>query len=144
VNRRALHDYLVLQKIEAGIALQGTEVKSVKGSQISLVGSYAKVQDGEAILFNANIATYEFGNRFNHVPDRPRRLLLHRGEINRLQAQTEQKGLALVPLSAYLKHGRVKIEIGVCRGKRDPDKRETLKRKTAEREADRAMAAHRH
>jgi SsrA-binding protein len=143
VNRRALHDYFVLQKIETGIALRGTEVKSAKGGEISLAGSYAKAQADGIFLFNANIAVYAFGNRFNHVPDRPRRLLLHADEIRKLRAQVEQKGLALIPLSAYLKRGMVKIELGLCRGKREADKRETLRRKTAEREADRAMSAYR-
>ncbi len=139
-NRRALHDYHVLERIEAGIELRGTEVKSVRAGQVSLAGAHVRVEEGQAFLAGMNIAAYEHGSHFNHVPERTRRLLLHRREINRLAVHDEQKGHALVPLSVYLKKGRVKVEVGVCRGKRLTDKRETLKRKTAEREAERAIA----
>jgi len=142
-NRRARHDYHILERIEAGIALHGTEVKSLRAGQISLTGAHARVENGEAILYGVNISPYEFGNRFNHEPDAPRRLLLHRREIRHLGAQSDQKGCALVPLSVYLKRGRVKVELGVCRGKQQQDKRETLRRRTAEREAARAMARQR-
>lgn len=138
-NRKALRDYSVVERFEAGIELKGTEVKSVKAAKLSMSGAYAKIENGEAFLFNLNIPLYEFGNRFNHEPSRQRRLLLHSAEIRKLQAQIEQKGMALVPLSIYLKHGKVKVELGLCKGKRLADKRETLKRKTADREAERAM-----
>jgi SsrA-binding protein len=142
-NRKALHDYFVVERLEAGIALQGTEVKAVRAAQVSLTGAYATVADGVATLLNANITPYEFGNRFNHDPLRPRRLLLHRREIERLQVSTQQKGCALIPLSVYLKRGVVKIELGVCKGKRQTDKREAMRRATADLEARRAIAAHR-
>ena len=143
VNRRALHDYHVLERLEAGIELVGTEVKSIKAGHITLQGSFGRVDHKQVILHNLNVPTYEFGNQFNHQPDRPRRLLLHSREILRLHAQTQQKGMALIPISAYLKRGLIKIELGVCRGKQDPDKRESIRRRTAEREAQRAIAARR-
>jgi SsrA-binding protein len=139
VNRKARRDYHVLDRIEAGIELLGTEVKSIRGSHASLVGGFAKIEEGQVWLHGLNIPPYEHGNRFNHEADRPRRLLLHRREINKLQAQAEQQGHALVPLRLYLKRGRIKVELGICRGKRHEDKRETLKQRTADREAARAM-----
>ena len=139
-NRKALRDYQVVDRHEARIELRGTEVKSVRGGEINLKGAYARVENGELVLYQMNIALYAHGNRFNHDPERPRRLLMHRREIGRLQVQTEQKGLTLIPLSVYMKRGKVKVELGVCRGKRQEDKRETLKRKTADREAARAIA----
>jgi SsrA-binding protein len=142
-HRKALHDYFVLERIEAGIALRGTEVKAVRGGAASLVGSFARIEDDGVWLQGVTIPPYEYGNRFNHEPTRPRRALLHRREIRRLQAHTEQKGHALIPLALYLRRGRVKVEIGVCKGKRQEDKRETLRRKTADREAQRAIAARR-
>jgi SsrA-binding protein len=139
-NRKAFHDYFVMERHEAGIELRGTEVKSIRNGQISLAGSFARIEGGQVILHHLTIPPYEFGNRFNHDPDRPRRLLLRKAEIRRLQVQTDQKGHTLVPLSLYLKRGMVKVEVGVCRGKAQFDKRETLKRKTADREAAREMA----
>lgn len=141
-NRSAFRDYHVLDRFEAGIQLRGTEVKSCRAGSIQLAGGYCRVENGEVLAFNVNIAPYEFGNQFNHSPDRPRRLLLHRKEIRRLQTASEQKGHTLIPLSMYLKKGFVKIEIGVCRGKTKYDKRETIKRRTADREAERAIARH--
>ena len=138
-NRKATHDYFVETRIEAGIALQGTEVKAIRAGHISLVGAFARMDNGEAFVQNLTIQPYEFGNRFNHEPIRPRRLLLHRKELDRLTAATTQKGLTLVPLAVYFKRGKVKIELGVCRGKRQHDKRETLRRKTSERETQRAI-----
>lgn len=138
-NRKALRDYLVEDRLEAGIELRGTEVKSVKSGNLNFTGSYAAIQNGECILLGLNIAPYEHGNRFNHPPERPRRLLMHTSEIGKLRAQVEQKGYSLIPLSVYLKRGIVKIEIGICRGKKQVDKRETLKRRTADREAQRAI-----
>jgi len=139
-NRRAFRDYFVIERFEAGIELRGTEVKSVRAGRVSLVGSYAQVENGEAILVGLTIQPYEFGNRFNHAIDRSRRLLLHKKEILKLQIETEQKGHTLVPLSVYTKKGRVKIEIGLCKGKQHSDKREALRKRTADREAERAMA----
>ena len=142
-NRKARRDYFVLERHEAGIELLGTEVKSVRAGHLSLAGAFARVEKREVVLYHVNIQPYEYGNRFNHEPDRPRRLLFHRREINRLQVQIEQKGHSLVPRSVYLKKGKVKIELGVCRGKTRGDKRETLRRKTADREAAREMAKRR-
>lgn len=143
-NRRALHDYFVVERIEAGIELKGTEVKSIRNGEVTLVGAFARVVDGEVTIYQMTVAPYAYGNRYNPPSDRPRRLLLHRREIHSLQVQTEQKGHALIPLSVYLKRGRVKVEIGVCRGKRQTDKRETLRRRTADREAERAIAGREH
>lgn len=140
-NRKALRDYFILERYEAGIELRGTEAKSLRDGHVGLSGAFARVENGEVVLHNFNIPAYEYGNRFNHDPDRPRRLLLHRREINRLWVQIEQKGHALIPISVFLKRGLVKIELGLCKGKRRSDKRESLRRKTAEREAERAMAA---
>lgn len=142
-NRRALHDYTVIEHLEAGIELRGTEVKSLRAGHGSLVGAYCGIEKGEAFLFGMDIPPYECGNRFNHDPKRKRRLLLHRREIDRLTGQTEQKGLTLVPLSVYLKRGRMKLDVGVCRGKGQADKRETLRKRTADREAQREMARYR-
>ena len=139
-NRKARHDYAVLDRIEAGIALVGTEVKSVRNGKASLAGGFARIEQGEAWLHHVNISPYDHGNVFNHEPDRPRRLLLHRQELRSLAAETEQKGLTLVPLRLYLKRGRIKVELGLCRGKTHGDKRETLRRKTADQEARRAVA----
>jgi len=142
-NRKALRDYTVLERLEAGVALCGTEVKSIRNGNLSLSGSFVRMEGREAVLINLNVLPYEHGNRFNHDPARPRRLLLHRKEIGRLQAHTDQKGHAVVPLSVYLKRGLVKVELGICKGKQHSDKREALRRKTADLEAARAIARHR-
>jgi len=139
-NRKALRDYFVLERHEAGIELRGTEVKSIRQGHVSLSGSYARIEDGRVTLYGLNILPYDHGNRFNHDPDRPRRLLFHRKEIGKLCVETEQKGHALVPLSVYFKRGLVKVEMGLCKGKQQSDKRETLRRRTAEREAAREIA----
>lgn len=141
-NRAAFRDYHILDKFEAGMQLRGTEVKSARAGSIQLAGSYGRIEKGEAFAFNINISTYDHGNRFNHSPDRPRKLLLHGKEISKMQSAVEQKGHTLIPLSMYLKKGYVKLEIGICRGKTRYDKRETIKRKTADREAERAIASH--
>ena len=133
-NRAALHEYHVHDKYEAGIALTGTEVKSVRAGLIQLKDSYVAVREGEAWLFNAHISPYSHGNRENHDPVRTRKLLLHRREIDRLSKETEIKGMTLVTTRVYLKGGRVKFEIGVARGKKLYDKRETEMRRTVERE----------
>ncbi|HYN84274.1 MAG TPA: SsrA-binding protein SmpB [Pyrinomonadaceae bacterium] len=133
-NRAALYEYHVLDRYEAGAALVGTEVKSVRAGQIQLKESYVAVRDGEAWLFNAHISPYSFGNRQNHEPTRTRKLLLHRREIDRLEKEATTKGMTLVVTRVYLKGGRVKFEIGVARGKKLYDKRETEMRRTVERE----------
>lgn len=133
-NRAALHEYHVLDRFEAGAALVGTEVKSVRAGQIQLKESYVAVRDGEAWLLNAHISPYSFGNRLNHDPVRTRKLLLHRREIDRLEKEATTKGMTLVVTRVYLKKGRVKFEIGVARGKKLYDKRETEMRRTIERE----------
>ena len=139
-NRKAFHDYQVLDRYEAGIELRGTEVKSLRLGHVSMVGAYAQVVGEQIILEGLTIQPYEFGNRFNHDADRPRKLLLHKREILKLKAEVEQKGNSLIPLKIYFKNRKVKVEIGTCRGKKLVDKRETLKRKTADREAARAIA----
>lgn len=142
-HRKAFQDYTVLSRYEAGIELRGTEVKSIRGAQVSLAGSYAAMEGDQLILRNLNIPHYEFGNQLNHAPMRNRRLLLHRHELDKLRAQVEQKGCTIIPLTLYPKHGLIKVELGLCKGKNRGDKRETLRRKTADREAHRAMAQHR-
>ena len=138
-NKKAYHDYFILEKMEAGIVLSGTEVKAIREGRLNLKDSFAIVQDGETYLFNCHISPYSHGNRENHDPTRSRKLLLHRKEIRKLIGKTQEKGLTLVPLRVYLKRGRVKIELGVARGKKLIDKRETTRRKEADREARAAM-----
>jgi len=140
-NRKARHDYTVLDTVECGIQLTGTEVKSIRGAKVSLAGAYGAVLKGELWLVGADIATYEFGNRFNHNPKRDRKLLVHAKEVRELKMKTEAKGLTLVPLKMYLRHGRIKVEIGVCRGKALHDKRETLKNKALRRDMARMGAS---
>ena len=139
-NRKAFRDYFIEERVEAGIELRGTEAKSLRTGSVTLTGSYASIDNGRVILNNVNIAPYEFGNRFNHEPARPRQLLLHKREIRKLEVQIDQKGLTIVPLSMYFKRGKVKVELGVCKGKKLVDERETLKRKDADRDAERAMS----
>ncbi len=136
-NRRARHDYTVLETIECGIVLTGTEVKSVRHGSISLAGSYGAVLKGELWLVAADIAAYAFGNRFNHEPKSMRKLLVHAKEVEDLRLKTEAKGLTLVPLKVYLKGGRVKVAVGVCRGKQLHDKRDALKKKAMRRDLER-------
>jgi SsrA-binding protein len=142
-NKKALHDYFVVQKIEAGIALTGTEVKSLKAGNVNLKDSYVILKDGEAFLFGTHISPYSHGNLENHDPERTRKLLLHRREIGKLHEQTAEKGLTVVPLRLYLKAGRVKVEIAVVRGKRQYDKRETERTRELDREAAVAMKSRR-
>ena len=137
VNRRAWHDYSVLEKIECGIVLTGTEVKVLRSGAASLAGAYGAVLGGELYVLQMHIPVYEFGTRFNHQPIRQRKLLVHRKEVAELKMKTEAKGLTLVPLRIYLKKGRIKLEMGVCRGKALHDKRETLKKKSIDRDLDR-------
>ena len=136
-NRRARHDYTVLDTVECGIQLSGTEVKSVRHGEVSLAGAYAAVLKGELWLVGADIAAYKFGNRFNHEPKSMRKLLVHAKEILDLRLKTEAKGLTLVPLKMYLKGGRIKVALGVCRGKQLHDKRESLKAKAMRRDMER-------
>src|SRR5215212_6604203 len=138
-NKKALHDYFVLDKMEAGLELTGTEVKSLREGRANLKDSYVIVKRGEAFLLGAHISPYAQGNRENHEPERTRRLLLHRREIEKLETQLVEKGLTVVPLRLYFKGRRVKAEIAVVRGKKLYDKRETEKRREADREAAKAM-----
>lgn len=133
-NRSAYHEYHISDKYEAGIALTGTEVKSVMGGRIQLKESYVAIRDGEAWLFNAHISPYSHGNRENHEPLRTRKLLLHKREIDRLDDAAAKQGMTLVATRAYLKNGRIKLEVGVARGKKNYDKRETEMRRTVDRE----------
>ena len=136
-NRKARHDYTVLETIECGIVLSGTEVKSIRHGSVSLAGSYGAVLKGELWLLGADIAAYKFGNRFNHEPKSQRKLLVHAKEVRELQLKTEAKGLTLVPLKIFLKNGKVKVDLGVCRGKQLHDKREALKKKDLRRDLER-------
>jgi SsrA-binding protein len=133
-NRAAYHEYHISDKYEAGVALTGTEVKSVLDGRVQLKDSYVAVRDGEAWLFNAHISPYSHGNRENHDPTRTRKLLLHRREISRLEQSTTIQGMTLVVTRIYIKNGRIKLEIGVAKGKKLYDKRETEMRRTVERE----------
>ena len=136
-NRKARHDYTVLETIECGLVLSGTEVKSVRHGELSLAGAYGAVLKGELWLLGADIAAYKFGNRFNHEPKSQRKLLVHAKEIRELQLKTEANGLTLVPLKVYLKHGKIKVDLGVCRGKQLHDKRDALKKKDLRRDLER-------
>ena len=142
-NRRARHDYHLLDRYEAGIALTGTEVKSLRQGRATIAQAYAEVRDGEAWLLGAEIATYEQGNRANHEPTRPRKLLLHRREIDRLYGTIREKGLTLVPTRLYFKDGRVKVELAVARGKEQRDKRRDLAARDAQRQIERALKSRR-
>lgn len=139
INRQAYHDYYVEQTVEAGISLVGTEIKSIREGRVNLRGSYAIARNGELWLENAHIAVYEHGNRYNHEPMRNRKLLLHRREIDQLMSKVATKGLTLIPLKLYLKGGRAKIELGLCRGKKLYDKREAIAERDAKREIERVV-----
>jgi SsrA-binding protein len=141
-NKKAYHEYFVDEVFEAGLALQGTEVKSIRMGQVSIKEAYCRIRNGEVFVDNMNISPYEQGNRENHEPLRSRKLLLNRYEIDKLIKKVDEKGLTLVPTKIYFKDSRAKLEIGVCRGKKLYDKRETLKRKQADREASRAVRDH--
>jgi SsrA-binding protein len=133
-NRKARHEYHILDTFEAGLVLQGTEVKSLREGRANLHDAFARFDRGELWLFNLHISPYEAGNRFNHDPLRPRKLLLHRNELRRLVGQIEQKGLTLVPLDLHFSRGKAKATLALVRGKKLHDKREVAKRKDAERE----------
>jgi SsrA-binding protein len=141
-NKKALHDYHVLEKWEAGIALLGTEVKSLRMGHANLKDSYALIEDGEVFLHQMHIGPYDKGNIFNHDPTRVRKLLLQKRQIKKLDASLQGKGFALVPLSLYWKDNRVKVEIALVRGKRQYDKRDTIARREESRALDRAMKQH--
>jgi SsrA-binding protein len=138
-NKKALHDYFIVQKLEAGLALTGTEVKSLRDGRAQLKDAYVIFKEQEAFLFGAHISPYTHGNRENHDPERIRKLLLHKREIEKLRTQTVEKGLTVVPLRLYFTGNRVKVEIAVVRGKRQFDKRDTEKAREADREAAQAM-----
>ncbi len=138
-NRKARHDFEVLDTLECGIVLVGSEVKSLRNGKISLSESYGRVREGEVWLLGCDIPEYSEANQFNHVPKRPRKLLMHRREIKKFAGQAFEKGLTLVPLKMYFKEGRAKLLLGLCRGKQKHDKRESLKKADAKRDIARAM-----
>lgn len=138
-NRKARHDYSILETFEAGIALKGTEVKSIRNHQANLNDSFGRIEHEEVYLYNFHVDPYEFGNRENHEPLRKKKLLLHAHEIQHLNAKVNQQGLTLVPLTLYLKRGRVKVELALAKGKKTLDKREDLKKRIASREAQAAL-----
>ncbi|WP_257351904.1 SsrA-binding protein SmpB [Pseudalkalibacillus decolorationis] len=138
-NKKARHDYIIEETFETGIVLQGTEIKAIRAGRVQLKDSFARVQNGEVFLHNMHISHYEQGNRFNHEPLRTRKLLLHKKQISKLIGATKETGYSLVPLKLYLKNGFAKILLGIGKGKRKYDKREDLKRKTANREIEKAF-----
>ncbi len=138
-NKKAFHDYFVDEEFEAGIELFGTEVKSIRAGRVNLKDSYVSLKTGEAILIGMHVSPYEQGNIFNREPLRSRRLLLHRREINRLIGLTQQEGYTLIPLRVYLKKQLVKVSIGLCRGKKNYDKRQDIARRDAKRDMERAL-----
>ncbi len=140
VNRRASYDYFIEDRFEAGMALTGTEVKSLRAGHANLRDAYARIESGEAWLWNAHISPYEQGNRFNHEPTRRRKLLLHHKEIRQLAGVVKRPGYTLIPLRIYFKHNRAKVEVGVARGKRAYDKRDVLAERDARRDIERALA----
>ena len=139
VNRAARHEYFVLETYEAGIELFGTEIKSIRNGSVNLKESWADIQNGEVFVYGMHISPYEKGNIFNRDPFRVRKLLLHKKEINKLYGKLKQDGLTLVPLSLYFKGPRVKMELGLCKGKKLYDKRQTAAERDAKRQIDRAM-----
>jgi|YNPBryunderm2012_1023409.scaffolds.fasta_scaffold39579_1 SsrA-binding protein len=142
-NRRATHDFDILDRLECGLVLQGTEVKSLREGHAQLDEAFARVEDGEVWLHGLEIPEYEYGNILNHKPKRPRKLLLHRHQITRFAAKAQQEGLTLIPLRLYFKNGRAKVELALARGKKKYDKRETLRQRDAQRQIDRALTSRR-
>ena len=138
-NKKAYHDYFILETFQAGIALTGTEVKSMRAGRCNLKDSFIKIENGEAIIKNMHISPYEQGNIFNKGPLRPRKLLLHRREIFKLESQVMRQGYTLIPLEVYFNNGRVKIQLGLCKGKQLHDKRDSMAKKDSEREIQRAL-----
>jgi SsrA-binding protein len=139
VNRIASHNYFLLEKFEAGVALTGTEVKSIRGGRANLKDAYGLIKDGELWLLNCHISPYEYGSYSNHAALRTRKLLMHREEIRKLIGKTQQKGLTLIPTRMYFKNGKVKVELALAKGKQLWDKRETERRRTADKEAREAV-----
>ena len=139
VNRRAWHDYFIDETFEAGMVLTGSEVKSLREGRANLKDSYARIAKGEAFLVNAHISPYPAANQFNHEPTRTRKLLLHKREIRRLTGRISERGLTLIPLRLYFKKGRVKAELGLARGKKLYDKRETMRKRAVQREVERSL-----
>ena len=142
-NKRALHEYAIVDTLECGIVLTGTEVKSLREGSVNLEDAYAKIEDGEVWLLGSDIPEYTMGNRLNHKPKRPRKLLLHRREIGKFAGKASQRGFTLVPLRLYFKHGMAKVELAVARGKQLHDKRQDQKKTEAQREIRRALASRR-
>ena len=142
-NRRASHDYEILERIEAGIRLTGSEVKSLRGGRASLAEAFARIRDGEAWLEGMHIPPYEQGQTKGYDPIRPRKLLLHRREIERLLGKTKEQGLALIPMRVYFTHGLAKVEIGLGKGRREHEKRQSIAKRVAEREMERAAGRRR-
>jgi len=138
-NKKARHDYFIEETYEAGIVLQGTEIKSIRARRVNLKDSFAKIQNGEMVLLNMHISHYEQGNRYNHDPLRTRKLLLHRKEIDKLIGKTKEQGYSIIPLKVYIKNGFAKVLLGVGKGKKKYDKREDLKQKAAKRKIERAF-----
>ncbi|MBD3108267.1 SsrA-binding protein SmpB [Bacillus sp. AGMB 02131] len=138
-NKKAYHDYFIEETYEAGIVLQGTEIKSIRASRLNLKDAHARIQNGEVYLYNMHVSPYEQGNRYNHDPLRTRKLLLHKREISKLIGITKETGYTLVPLKVYLKNGFAKVLLGVGKGKKQYDKREDLKKKEAKRDIERAF-----
>lgn len=138
-NKKARHDYTILDTVEAGIVLQGTEIKSIRNSRINLKDGFARIRNGEAFLYNVHISPYEQGNIFNHDPLRTRKLLLHKKQIAKLAGEMKNAGVTIVPLKVYLKDGYAKVLLGVAKGKKQYDKREDLKRKDVDRQIDRTL-----
>ncbi|MBA3913596.1 MAG: SsrA-binding protein SmpB [Acidobacteriales bacterium] len=139
-NRIASHNYFLLEKFEAGVVLSGTEVKSVRSGHVNLKDAYGLIKDGEVWLLNCHIGVYEHGNIFNHAPLQTRKLLMHRTEIEKLIGKTQQRGLTLIPTRMYFKRGKIKVELALAKGKQLWDKRETERRRTADKEAKEAVA----
>lgn len=138
-NRKAFHDYFVEDRIEAGIILTGTEIKSIRNGRVNLKDSYARVDNGEIWVHQMHISPYDQGNRYNHDPLRPRKLLLHRSEINKLAGKVQQQGLTLIPIKIYLKKGLAKVELAVGQGKKKYDKRQALSEREGKRDIERAL-----
>jgi SsrA-binding protein len=138
-NKKARFEYEILETFEVGIVLAGTEVKSIRNKKVSIIDAWAKIRDGEAWLVGMNVALYEMGNRFNHDPERERKLLLHRQEIKRLTGKLKEKGLTLIALKVYFKNGKVKLLLGLAKGKAQYDKRKTIQKREADREMQRTM-----
>jgi SsrA-binding protein len=137
-NRKARHNYFIEDSYEAGMVLKGTEVKALREGKVNLKDGYARIKDGELFLMDVHISPYSFGNRLNHDPLRPRKLLMHGGEIHRLTGKVKERGFSLIPLSIYFSHGRAKVSLALAKGKKLYDKRETLKRRVMEKEVERS------